>query len=119
MSEADEWLDELVTSWVEVHKKSATTLLLLRIVAVIGPAPATEIGGELNRRTGWAVTERGLYRTLKRMASNDLLDSQDVAVPRTGVARKDFTITAFGRRYLERIQAEAAVTTRSEPSEPS
>lgn len=108
MSEADEWLDELVTSWVEVYKKSATTLVLLRVIDTIGPAPAGAIGEELTRRTGWAFTERGLYRTLKRMASNDLLDSTEVAVPRTGIARKDFTVTEFGRRYLRRIEAETA-----------
>lgn len=104
MSEADEWLEELVASWVEVYKKSATTLVLLRIIDAIGPAPAPMIGAELTRRTGWTLTERGLYRTLRRLASSDLLTSDDVPVPRTGVRRKDFSLTDFGRRYLERIE---------------
>ncbi|WP_018157411.1 PadR family transcriptional regulator [Demetria terragena] len=104
---ADEWLEELVGSWVEVYKKSATSLVLLRIIDAIGPAPAAEIGAELARRTGWDLTERGLYRTLRRLASSGLLATVDVPVPRTGAQRKDFTVTDFGHRYLAQIEAVA------------
>lgn len=108
--EADEWLDELVQGWVEVYKKSATTLVLLRIVADSGPMAVPAIGGELTRRTGWTLTERGLYRTLKRLVAIDVLASEDVPVPRTGAPRKDFTLTDFGRRYLDRIDGIASDT---------
>lgn len=112
MTEADEWLDELVHGWVEVHKKSATTLVLLRVIDALGEAAVPQIGAEFTRQTGWTLTERGLYRTLKRLVASDLLASTDVPVPRTGAPRKDFALTAFGRRYLKRIEAVSAVTAR-------
>lgn len=110
MNEADEWLDELVASWVEVYKKSATTLILLQIIDTRGPTSASEIGAELQRRTGWTLTERGMYRTLNRLASSDLLHVDGVPVARTGLQRKNFSLTAFGRRYLERIKAASQPT---------
>src|SRR5699024_2588591 len=44
---ADEWLEEMVTRWVETYKKSMTTLVLLRIIAETAPASAATIGIEL------------------------------------------------------------------------
>ncbi|WP_068251765.1 PadR family transcriptional regulator [Janibacter corallicola] len=103
-SESEEWLEELVTGWVEVHKKSMTTLVLLRIVSDRAPAPAADIGAEFAHRTGWAISERGLYRTLKRLAGSDLMTVDSVPVERTGRPRKDFTLTDLGRRYLARLE---------------
>lgn len=103
-TEADEWLDELVTGWLEVYKKSMTTLVLLRIVADHGPAPAATIGPEFTDRTGWRVTERGLYRTLKRLSGSDLLSVESVPVARTGRPRKDYVLTDLGERYLARLE---------------
>lgn len=108
MSEADEWLDELVTGWVEVYKKSMTTLVLLRIVADLAPVPAATIRAELAARTGWQLTERGLYRTLKRLAGSDLLAVETIPVERTGRPRKDYALTGLGRDFLARLEASTA-----------
>lgn len=107
--EAEEWLEEMVTRWVETYKKSVTTLLLLRIIAETAPAPAATIGAELADRTGWSLTERGLYRTLKRLAADDLLSVEPVPVERTGRPRKDYALTELGRRYLDRLDEVAAI----------
>lgn len=109
-SEADEWLEEMVTRWVETYKKSATTLVLLRIIADTAPASAATIGTEFTERTGWTLTERGLYRTLKRLAASDLLSVDPVPVERTGRPRKDYALTGLGRRYLDRLDEAATIS---------
>lgn len=103
-SESEEWLDELVTGWVEMHKKSMTTLILLQIVSDRAPVPAADIAVNFTDRTRWTISERGLYRTLKRLAGNGLLTVESVPVERTGRPRKDFTLTELGRRYLGRLE---------------
>jgi len=108
VSEADEWLDELVTGWVEVYKKSMTTLVLLRIIADRAPAPAATIRTEFADRTGWQLTERGLYRTLKRLAGSDLLTVETVPVERTGRPRNDYALTDLGRDFIARLEATTA-----------
>lgn len=104
-----EWVEELAGSWIEVYKKSATTLVLLRIISQNGPIPAQEIHTAFETKTGWSITERGLYRTLKRLASLGLLAITPVSVPGTGAKRKDFTVTPAGTLYLERI-AESLIS---------
>lgn len=98
-----EWAEELAASWIEVYKKSATTLTLLRIIRSHGPIPAADIQVQFEKQTGWSITERGLYRTLRRLASLDLLAVNPVRTPGTGAKRKDFTLTPAGKLYLERI----------------
>ncbi len=102
--ESEEWLDELVRSWTEVYKKSLTTLELMRIVAELAPAPATDIGERFVQATGWSLTDRSLYRTLRRLSSLGLLSADEVAIPRTGAKRKDYSLTILGRAYLKRIE---------------
>ncbi|MFV0316573.1 MAG: hypothetical protein ACK5O2_06380, partial [Microthrixaceae bacterium] len=77
-SETDEWLAELAEQWVEIYKRSMTTLVLLEIVGDTAPAAAGEIQPEFVGRTGWSITERGLYRTLRRLASDGLLEVVEV-----------------------------------------
>lgn len=101
-----EWAAELTTSWVEVYKKSATTLALLRIVRDHGPAPAARIGPLFTEATGWSITERGLYRTLRRLAESGALEVNRVQVARTGAKRQDFAITGVGREHLRTIEAQ-------------
>lgn len=101
-----EWVEESVRSWVEVYKKSATTLVLLDILAEHGPAPAAQVRTLFEERTGWSITERGLYRTLQRLAGSGLLAVTPVSVPGTGAKRKDFSLTAAGHYYLRRLQEE-------------
>lgn len=103
-SEVTEWVDELVSGWVEVHKKSMTTVVLLRIVDDHGPVAEGTIGAEFSARTGWTLNERGLYRTLKRLAASDLLAVESVPVERTGLPRKDYRLTDLGEIYLARLE---------------
>ena len=97
-----EWVEELIGSWVEVYKKSATTLALLRIVRDSGPLPAAEMN--------WSITERGLYRTLRRLADAGALRIAKVAVARTGARRQDFALTPVGEAYLRGIEARLVGT---------
>lgn len=101
-----EWADELARSWVEVYKKSATTLTLLRIIRDHGPIPAADIAPRFATATGWTLTDRGLYRTLRRLADSGVLSLEKVDVARTGAKRQDFALTPVGRAYLGRIEGE-------------
>jgi len=101
-----EWVEELTRSWVEVYKKSATTLALLRIVREHGALPAAHIAPRFAEATGWTLTERGLYRTLRRLADSGVLQLTKVDVARTGAKRQDFSLTPVGFAYLERIEGE-------------
>lgn len=101
-----EWADELARSWVEVYKKSATTLTLLRIIRDHGPIPAAHIAPRFATATGWTITDRGLYRTLRRLADSGVLSLEKVDVARTGAKRQDFALTPVGREYLGRIEGE-------------
>ncbi len=105
-SESEEWLDELLTRWTEVYKKSMTTLVILRLVDEEAPIDVATLVPAFGESTGWTVTERGLYRTMKRLASSGLLHTDEVKVARTGAKRKDYSLTPAGRAYLERIEAE-------------
>lgn len=101
-----EWVEELAHSWVEVYKKSATTLALLRIVREHGPVPAAGIAPRFAETTGWTLTDRGLYRTLRRLADSGVLRLEKVDVARTGAKRQDFALTPVGLAYLQRIERE-------------
>lgn len=105
-AEDAEWAAELARSWSEVYKKSATTLALLRIIRDLGPLPASEIAPLFTHVTGWSITERGLYRTLRRLAESGALRIEKVDVARTGAKRQDFELTAIGAAYLEGIEAQ-------------
>lgn len=105
MTAADaEWVQELTAGWIETYKKSATTLVLLRIIRDAGAAPAAEIAEELRDRTGWTLTARGLYRTLRRLADARVLRIDRVDVARTGAKRQDFSLTPIGQSYLAAIE---------------
>lgn len=101
-----EWAEELARSWVEVYKKSATTLALLRILRDEGPLAAAGIAPRFTATTGWMLTERGLYRTLRRLAEAGVLSTRRVDVARTGAKRQDFTLSSVGYLYLERLEDE-------------
>lgn len=104
--EDEEWVTELTTSWVEVYKKAATTLALLRIVRDHGPVSAQEIAPLFTQATTWPLSERGLYRSLRRLAQTGSLDVSKTQVPRTGAQRQEFALTPAGREYLRRIQEQ-------------
>ena len=105
-TESDEWLDELVDTWTEMYKKSMVTLAILREVGTAGWASVDEVAVAFGQTTGWTLTQRGLYRTMRRLASSGVLATAEVDVPRTGAKRKQFELTDLGKRYLKRIEAE-------------
>lgn len=105
-AEDAEWVEELTSTWVEVYKKSATTVALLRILRDDGPLSAAAIAPLLTARTGWDFTERGLYRTLRRLTGSTVLQVTRVPVARTGAKRQDFDLTPVGVAYLEHIERE-------------
>nr|WP_246297725.1 PadR family transcriptional regulator [Janibacter cremeus] len=98
----------MVTGWVEVYKKSMTTLVLLQIIDELSAVPAATIRTEFTDRTSWQITERGLYRTLKRLAGSGLLSVEAVPVERTGRPRKDYSLTDLGLDFLARLQSTTA-----------
>ena len=110
MNQELEWLDELESRWTDIYKKSVTTLLLLRVVKDRGTVTTTQIGEELERRSGWRISERALYRTLQRLASSGFLRVTTSPVPRSGLQRNEFAITDFGQKYLARIESVYART---------
>lgn len=105
-TEDSEWADELAASWVEVYKKAATTLALLRLVRQHSPISAHDLAPLYTEVTGWSLSERGLYRTLRRLAQTGALETSKVDVPLTGAKRQDFQLSAVGHAYLERIEAQ-------------
>lgn len=104
-SEEDELLDELVHAWIEMYKKSTTTLVLLRLVAGAGPIATSTIADALADRTGWDHTERGLYRSLRRLRGLGLVTVHEQPGKRTGAPRHAYELTSRGAIYLERIEA--------------
>jgi DNA-binding PadR family transcriptional regulator len=67
MDEASqELVDEQVYNWVEMHKKSALSFLVLLCLEK-NTLWSKDIEEFIRRRTGWNITERGLYRVLHRL----------------------------------------------------
>ena len=69
------------------------TPAILALVATHQPANIATIAAAITSTTGWHITERGLYRNLKRLQASGLLRSTDVDAPRTGAKRKELSLT--------------------------
>lgn len=102
--EEREWLDHRVESWVETYKKSMLTPITLSLVAKHQPAEISTVAEAVTAATGWQITERGLYRTIKRLQDSGFLVSTAVDAPRTGAKRKLLSITPLGAGYLTGIR---------------
>ncbi|MBO0909620.1 PadR family transcriptional regulator [Arthrobacter sunyaminii] len=103
--EEQEWVQARVESWVETYKKSMLTPVVLRAVAEHQPVTVARVAEEVAAGTGWQITERSLYRTLKRLQDTGLLHSAEVDVPRTGAKRKEISLTGLGSQFLAGITA--------------
>lgn len=114
-TESEEWLEELVERWTEVYKKSMTTLVLLRTISERAPVDTASIGPAFTAATGWSLTERGLYRALRRLASTGLLDTTEIPAARTGAERKTYELTTLGAAYLDRINRSTIDHTQHRP----
>jgi DNA-binding PadR family transcriptional regulator len=102
-AEDEEWVTHRVSAWVDTYKKSMLTPVILRLVEAHEPATVEQIATGISSSTPWQITERGLYRTLKRLEDSDLLNSREVHAPRTGAKRKEFTTTTLGRALADGI----------------
>lgn len=103
--EEQEWVQARVESWVETYKKSMLTPVILRAVADSQPVTVANIAADVAAATGWQITERSLYRTLKRLQDTGFLHSAEVDVPRTGAKRKEISLTGLGSQFLAGITA--------------
>lgn len=102
--ESDEWLQARVESWVETYKKAMTTPVVLQVVAELAPVGIATLASAVEERTGWHLTERGLYRTVQRLEASGFLAASDVEAPRTGARRKLLSLSAEGERYLAALR---------------
>lgn len=104
-SESQEWVSDRIEAWVETYKKSMLTPVVLTVVAAHQPVGVADVAGQVAATTGWQITERSLYRTLKRLQDCGLLTSTDVDAARTGAKRKELSITSLGAEFLTGITA--------------
>ena len=102
--EEQEWIDHRVDTWVETYKKSMLTPVTLSLVATHQPAEISTIAEAVTAAPGWQITERGLYRTIKRLQDSGFLESSAVDAPRTGAKRKLLSLTSLGASYLSGIK---------------
>ncbi|TGD09187.1 helix-turn-helix transcriptional regulator [Brevibacterium sp. S111] len=102
--EEREWLDHRVESWVETYKKSMLTPITLSLVAEHQPAEISTVAEAVTAATGWQITERGLYRTIKRLQDSGFLQSTAADAPRTGAKRKLLDLTPLGASFLSKIK---------------
>ena len=104
MDEASqELVDEQVYNWVEMHKKSALSFLVLLCLEK-NTLWSKEIEECIHHRTGWNITERGLYRVLHRLQKQGSIEFMATPAVRTGAERKMYTITAEGSALLESMK---------------
>ena len=101
--EEQEWVDARIESWVETYKKSMLTPVILGAVAARQPVSVAGIAAEVASATHWTITERSLYRTLKRLQDAGFLHSEEIAAARTGAKRKEISLTVLGARFLAGI----------------
>lgn len=94
-----------VEAWVETYKKAMLTPVILRLVLLHQPVTIAALRAHLSASTGWQVTERGLYRTVRRLQGSGFLDSEDTDAPRTGAKRKELVLSPLGVRFLAGIEA--------------
>tara|TARA_R100000365_G_C2730504_1_gene60844 strand:+ start:683 stop:1048 length:366 start_codon:yes stop_codon:yes gene_type:complete len=103
--ENEEWVTSRIESWVETYKKAMLAPILLRLTSIHQPVTVNDLTTHLAAASGWHVTERGLYRTVKRLEDSGLLVSKAVDAPRTGAKRKEFSLSPLGGHFLSGISA--------------
>ena len=103
--EDEEWVAGRVQSWVETYKKAMLTPLILHLVAIHQPIAIAALNDHLGAITKWKITERGLYRTVKRLQDSGLLAVTNVDAPRTGAKRKELSLPPLGRQFLTEVGA--------------
>ncbi|GAB3246640.1 PadR family transcriptional regulator [Arthrobacter pigmenti] len=104
-TESQEWVSERIDSWIETYKKSMLTPVILALVAAQQPATIANVAEGIASTTDWQITERGLYRTIRRLRDQGLLISTDVDSPRTGAKRQELSLTPLGVQFLSGVTA--------------
>lgn len=101
----DEYVEVQFEMWLEVYKKSALTIVILQQLST-GFAWTSKLRHVINKVSEWDITERGLYRALRRLNDLGFVTYKEVSVPKTGIRRKEYSITDLGRSLLEAAQVE-------------
>ena len=115
LDESAEWVAERIDSWVETYKKAMLTPIVLALVARSQPTVISDLTEDITALTGWQITERGLYRTVRRLQDSGLLSSTSGDAPRTGAKRKVISLTALGEQLLDGVQQNLVSLPRTEP----
>jgi len=103
--ESQELIDEQAYSWLEVHKKSALSFLVLHALEK-DTLWSKDLAQWITHATGWTITEKGLYRVLRRMQKQGNIIFSLEAAARTGAERKVYRITPEGRALLMAMRSE-------------
>lgn len=92
---------EVLTSWTDIHKKSALTLFIL-LALVRQSSWSSQIRAFITDLTAGrlAVDEQSLHRALRRVQALNLITHSAQAAPGTGAKRKVYALTASGERVL-------------------
>ena len=101
-SSTQELVDELAYSWLEMHKKSALTHLVLTALSK-QELWARDLEIWIRDNTGWSVHERALYRMLRRLEQQGVIVFRLETVERSGAERKIYTLTSTGKELLRLI----------------
>ena len=105
--ESQELVDEQAYSWLEVHKKSALSYLVLTALQQ-DKMWSKDLLDWITQKTNWTITERGLYRLLRRMQKQGSVTFITKAGDRTGAERKFYEMTTEGKALLASMQKELA-----------
>ncbi len=103
--ESKELVDEQAYSWLEMHKKSAVSYLVLEALSE-KKMWSKELVDWITKRTAWTITEKGLYRVLRRMQKQGSIIFDSQAAARTGAERKIYQMTTEGTALLQAMRKE-------------
>ena len=96
---AQELVDEQIYSWTEMHKKSAVSFLVLSALKD-NKMWSKDLESWIRTTTGWNISERSLYRVLRRMQKQGSIQFEAEPVARTGAERKVYAMTPEGKSLL-------------------
>ncbi len=101
--DSQELVDEHAYSWLEMHKKSALSYLVLEALSE-SPMWAGEMTTWINQKTKWGIDERGLYRVLRRLSKQGTITFESIEAERTGAERKVYRLSDEGTALLSSIR---------------
>lgn len=103
-SDRDDYVDAVVASWTDTHKKG--TLMLFVLLALHErSAWSAELMDYITDLTEGHITvdPQSLHRSLRRLASLNLITSTEQSVAGTGARRKIYELTQTGEDVLGRL----------------